>query len=39
MHERVRRATPQELRDLIARITPENVHEEVFVDFTERERW
>jgi antitoxin MazE len=35
----VRRAAPHELRDLIARITPENVHEEVFSNFTERERW
>jgi antitoxin MazE len=35
----VRRATPTELRDLIARITPENVHEELFTNFTERERW
>ena len=35
----VRRAAPHELRDLIARITPENVHEELFSNFTERERW
>ena len=35
----VRRATPAELRDLIARITLENVHEELFTNFTERERW
>jgi antitoxin MazE len=35
----VRRATSHELRDLIARITPENVHDEAFSNFTERERW
>jgi antitoxin MazE len=35
----VRRATPHELRDLIARITPENVHDEAISNFTGRERW
>ena len=35
----VRRVPSHELRDLIARITPENVHEEVFSHLTERERW
>ena len=35
----IRKPVSHELDDLIARITPENVHEPMFEDLTGRERW
>ena len=36
---RIRRAAPARLSELLARISPDNVHGELFQDLAERERW